>query len=187
MSSNKGYKEKGEASWYGKKFHGRKTANGEIYDMYKMTAAHKTLQIPSYVKVRNLENGREIIVRVNDRGPFHGDRIIDLSYAAATKLDMLRKGTARVEVTALDPNDPKGANGKIKYQKRYVQVAAYGNKSDAKKVADRLRNQIDEPVVLQKTNWHRILVGPLDGMTEVKRVIEKVERLGWHGAYMVKY
>ncbi len=97
------YKERGEASWYGSKFHGRKTANGETYSMYAMTAAHKTLRIPAYVRVTNLENGRTVIVRVNDRGPFHGNRIIDLSYAAAKKLGYSDKGTARVEVEAIDP------------------------------------------------------------------------------------
>ena len=97
------YKERGVASWYGNKFHGRKTSNGETYSMYGMTAAHKTLRIPAYVKVTNLENGRSVIVRVNDRGPFHGNRIIDLSYAAAKKLGYSDKGTARVEVEAIDP------------------------------------------------------------------------------------
>ena len=98
MKTSQGFKERGYASWYGKKFHGRKTSNGEIYNMYGMTAAHKTLPIPSYVRVKNLENGREAIVRVNDRGPFHSNRIIDLSYTAAFKLGVLKKGTAKVEI-----------------------------------------------------------------------------------------
>ncbi|MBB3169275.1 septal ring lytic transglycosylase RlpA family protein [Simiduia aestuariiviva] len=97
------YVEEGMASWYGNKFHGHQTSNGEIYNMYGMTAAHKTLRIPSYVKVTNLDNQRSVIVRVNDRGPFHGDRIIDLSYAAARKLDYAERGTARVRVEAIDP------------------------------------------------------------------------------------
>ncbi|UTA49625.1 septal ring lytic transglycosylase RlpA family protein [Simiduia sp. 21SJ11W-1] len=91
------------ASWYGNKFHGHQTSNGEIYNMYGMTAAHKTLRIPTYVKVTNLDNNLSVIVRVNDRGPFHGDRIIDLSYAAARKLDYAERGTARVRVEAIDP------------------------------------------------------------------------------------
>ena len=99
-----GYRETGVASWYGTKFQGRATANGEPYDMFAMTAAHKTLPIPAYVRVTNLENGRSAIVRVNDRGPFHDDRIIDLSYAAAKKLDVVDQGTARVEVVAIDPS-----------------------------------------------------------------------------------
>jgi rare lipoprotein A len=102
MSNNVGYREKGIASWYGKKFHGRKTATGETYDMYQMTAAHKTLPLPSYAEVTNLDNGRKIIVKVNDRGPFHRGRIIDLSYAGAKKLGIIGRGTGRVEVHAID-------------------------------------------------------------------------------------
>ena len=94
MNSSYGYQETGVASWYGKKFHGRKTSNGEIYNMYAMTAAHKTLPIPVYVRVKNLSNGRSVVVKVNDRGPFIGGRIIDLSYAAAQKLDIIGTGTA---------------------------------------------------------------------------------------------
>ena len=95
------FKERGHASWYGKKFHGRKTANGELYDMFKMTAAHKTLPLPSYVRVTNLANGKSTIVRVNDRGPFHKGRIIDLSYAAAAKLDIINHGAVEVEIEAV--------------------------------------------------------------------------------------
>lgn len=103
MNSSKGFVERGDASWYGTKFHGRLTANGERYDMYAMTAAHKNLPLPSYVQVTNLDNGKKIVVRVNDRGPFHKGRVIDLSYAAASKIGMLKKGTARVKVVAIDP------------------------------------------------------------------------------------
>lgn len=101
LDSNDGYVERGIASWYGEKFHGHKTSNGEVFDMYTMSAAHKSLVIPSYARVTNLDNGRSVIVRVNDRGPFHGDRLIDLSYAAAKKLGYQGKGTARVEVAAI--------------------------------------------------------------------------------------
>ncbi|WP_028770427.1 septal ring lytic transglycosylase RlpA family protein [Silanimonas lenta] len=106
MASAEGYVERGIASWYGYKFHGRHTSSRERYDMCAFTAAHKTLPLPSYVRVTNLENGRSVVVRVNDRGPFHEGRIIDLSYAAAARLDMKRNGTARVEVRALmGPDD----------------------------------------------------------------------------------
>lgn len=98
-----GFRERGLASWYGTKFHGRRTSSGEPYDMYQMTAAHKSLPIPSYVKVTNTRNGKSAIVRVNDRGPFHEGRVIDLSYAAALKLDVVGTGTAPVEIVALDP------------------------------------------------------------------------------------
>jgi rare lipoprotein A len=102
LSSSVGYVERGVASWYGPGFHKVRTSIGEIYDMYGMSAAHKTLPLPAYVRVTNLQNGRSVVVRVNDRGPFVGNRIIDLSYTAASKLDMLRNGTAMVEVRSLD-------------------------------------------------------------------------------------
>ena len=98
-----GYEQMGVASWYGQKFHGRLTSNGERYDMYALTAAHRYLPIPAYVRVTNLDNGRSVVVRVNDRGPFHDERMIDLSYAAAVKLDFVESGTARVHVVALTP------------------------------------------------------------------------------------
>ena len=103
MDTSAGYREEGIASWYGGYFHGRRTSSGDIYDMYQMTAAHTSLPLPTYVRVTNLANGRSVVLRVNDRGPFVGNRIIDLSFAAATKLGMAEQGTARVEVVALDP------------------------------------------------------------------------------------
>lgn len=108
MESGSDYAERGVASWYGQKFHGRLTSNRETYDMYQMTAAHKTLPLPTYVRVRNLRNNRSIVVRVNDRGPFVHNRIIDLSYAAALKLDMVKDGTSLVEVTAISFDEPAG-------------------------------------------------------------------------------
>jgi rare lipoprotein A len=108
LSSSAAYVERGVASWYGPGFHKERTSTGEAYDMYGMTAAHKTLPLPAYVRVTNLQNGRSVVVRVNDRGPFVGNRIIDLSYTAASRLDMLRNGTAMVEVRALDPSAPRG-------------------------------------------------------------------------------
>ena len=102
MNSSTGYRERGVASWYGKKFHGRSTSSGERYDMYAMTAAHKTLPLPTNVRVTNLDNGRSITVRVNDRGPFVKNRLIDLSYAAAKELDVVANGTGMVEVVALN-------------------------------------------------------------------------------------
>ena len=103
LETSEGYRETAMASWYGQAFQGRRTSSGEPYDMYQMTAAHKTLPIPTYVRVTNLENGRSVILRVNDRGPFIEGRNIDVSFVAAQKLDMVRNGTARVEVVALDP------------------------------------------------------------------------------------
>jgi rare lipoprotein A len=109
MASSEGWVERGTASWYGPGFHAESTSLGEAYDMYGMTAAHKTLPIPCYAEVTNLRNGRKVVVRINDRGPFVGDRIIDLSYTAAAKLDMLTQGTAPVEVRVIGPGSPTGS------------------------------------------------------------------------------
>jgi rare lipoprotein A len=110
MDSAQGYVAEGTASWYGKKFHGHKTSNGETYDMYSFSAAHKSLPLPTYLKVTNLDNQRSVIVRVNDRGPFHGDRLIDLSYAAAARLDYHKKGLARVRIEAITPAQGQSYN-----------------------------------------------------------------------------
>ncbi|WP_036997974.1 septal ring lytic transglycosylase RlpA family protein [Metapseudomonas resinovorans] len=112
MSDARRYQAVGTASWYGTKFHGQATANGEAYDLYGMTAAHKTLPLPSYVRVTNLDNGRTVILRVNDRGPFYSDRIIDLSFAAAKKLGYAESGTARVKVEGIDPHEWWAAQGR---------------------------------------------------------------------------
>lgn len=109
--SSQGYTERGLASWYGDPFHGRKTSSGEIYDMRAMSAAHKTLPLPTYARVTNTQNGRSVVVRINDRGPFHGSRVIDLSYVAAVKLGVVRHGTAEVEVRAIDPRHPDSGPG----------------------------------------------------------------------------
>lgn len=103
LPSSNGYSDVGLASWYGTKFHGYRTSSGELYDMYKMTAAHRTLPLPTYVQVENLINRKKVIVKINDRGPFHSNRILDLSYAAAAKLDILRTGTAKIRITAISP------------------------------------------------------------------------------------
>lgn len=151
LPSNQGYRERGVASWYGNKFHGRKTSNGETYDMYAMTAAHKSLSIPSYVKVTNLDNGRTVIVRVNDRGPFHGGRIIDLSYAAAKKLDYSAKGVASVEVVAIDP---RTYQGKSSFQKQSMQRnsaelnSSELNSSGLHRVE---QNTVEQPRTLEKS------------------------------------
>ncbi|QJI31208.1 septal ring lytic transglycosylase RlpA family protein [Pseudomonas sp. ADAK18] len=112
LQESKTYVQSGTASWYGTKFHGQNTANGEVYDLYGMSAAHKTLPLPSYVKVTNLDNNRTVILRVNDRGPFYSDRIIDLSYAAAKKLGYAETGTARVKVEGIDPQQYWAQRGK---------------------------------------------------------------------------
>jgi rare lipoprotein A len=129
LTSSEGYHKKGTASWYGTRFHKERTSSGEVYDMYALTAAHKTLPLPTYVRVKNLENGRETIVKINDRGPFHQDRLIDLSYAAAAKLGLLPKGTARVEIEALT-SAPKA--------EYYLQVGVFQSSDKANAMRDKL-------------------------------------------------
>ena len=117
LPSSHGFAERGIASWYGKKFHGRRTSSGEVYNMYAMTAAHTQLPLPTYVQVTNLKNGKKVIVRVNDRGPFHQNRVIDLSYSAAAKLGIIKEGTGLVEVRAIDPLNYKAAQKAKTYDK----------------------------------------------------------------------
>ncbi len=138
LDSNVGYSAQGDASWYGSKFHGRRTSSGEPYDMYRMTAAHKTLPLPSYVRVTNLENGREVVVRVNDRGPFHSDRIIDLSYAAAVRLDIIGNGTAPVKLEALQAGAQPG--NAASDPALYLQAGAFSEATNARKLALRLES-----------------------------------------------
>lgn len=172
MATSKGYKEQGKASWYGKKFHGYHTSNGEIYDMYGMSAAHKTLPLPTYVRVKNLENGKSIVVKVNDRGPFHEDRVIDLSYAAASKLGILAKGTCHVEIEALDP--------KLPTPQQYLQIAAFSKEENAKKLALDLKNaKIDHPVEIRphhtdKNKLYLVHVGPIKDAAMVTALRKKL-------------
>jgi len=178
--SSKGYSKKGIASWYGKKFHGHRTSSGETYNMYAMTAAHKTLPLPTYVRVTHLENGKSVIVKVNDRGPFHENRIIDLSYSAAKKLGVTTKGTGIVKVIAIDP---KTYQKKEPYQpsvkrpsalstypaksnyKLYLQVGAFVSQQNANKLHKRLsrmfkQQQIHSDFASEK-NVYRVRIGPL--------------------------
>lgn len=134
----KGFRETGRASWYGKKFHGKRTANGETYDMFKMTAAHKTLPLPSYVRVTNRSNGRSVVVRVNDRGPFHPGRIIDLSYAAAARLDLLHHGSADVQIEALTAQQGTTAIESTQGKPRYLEVGRFADPIDALALREKL-------------------------------------------------
>jgi rare lipoprotein A len=183
LPTAKGYKERGGASWYGKKFHGHTTSNGEIYNMYGMTAAHKTLPIPSYVKVTNLGNGKTTIVRVNDRGPFHPGRIIDLSYAAATKLGYIGSGVANVEVQTIDVkafHRAKKTSKKVVTTKSVVSQADKSvvkavikkpwlsiNKFDNYAAANKLRlaliEVVEPPVLIDRIGSdYRVKIGPLE-------------------------
>lgn len=187
--SSTGYKEKGISSWYGKKFHGHRTSSGETYNMYAMTAAHKTLPLPTYVRVTHLENGRSVIVKVNDRGPFHQGRIIDLSYAAAKKLGVTSTGTAAVEVVALDPKEYKSKkpyHPKIKRTsalttyplkpnfKLFLQVGAFSSQNNADKLTKRLSRMFKQQQIhsdfLSEKNIYRVRIGPLASIADADRL-----------------
>ena len=165
LPSSKGFVQKGKASWYGKKFHGYHTSNGEIYDMYSMSAAHKTLPLPTYARVTNLDNGKSIIVKINDRGPFHEDRIIDLSYAAASKLGILAKGTGNVKIEAIDPT--------VKIPQKFLQMGVFEKEHSAKKMATRLRSIAkDHPVIIKSKNrstgrMFHVHIGPINDETVI--------------------
>lgn len=195
--SHIGYEEQGLASWYGTKFHGKRTSSGEPYDMYQMTAAHKNLPIPSYARVTNLDTGKAIVVRVNDRGPFHSSRIIDLSYAAATKLDILKTGTGRVKVESLDTSSARttkvAANTPMSAGKSnnsvnpiYVQVAAFTELEKANSLAAQLKPHSPHPVEVSKnSNHYRVHVGPFNSHHEVSNFKEVLANLGINNPFVM--
>lgn len=169
----KGYKERGEASWYGMKFHGHQTSNGETYDVYQFTAAHKSLPLPSYVKVTRLDTNESVVVRVNDRGPFHEGRIIDLSYAAAIKLGIDKLGVAKVEVEVLQP--PKNES------ERWLQVGAFKDKDKALALQDKVRQHLGNSgwpiVVTHKNELNRVRIGPIPEGEVLQQVIQQLQPL----------
>jgi len=208
MDSSYGYQERGVASWYGKKFHGRRTSNGEPYDMYAMTAAHKSLPLPTYVRVRNLRNNKIVVVRVNDRGPFVDNRIIDLSYSAARKLDMIRTGTSLVEVTAISfdepPKRPTVASDPIQKQPWeteatdtaskeaivYVQVGAFGDAENARRRFALLRSGgIGNAFVLEDSSsdpaLYRIRIGPIADVLQYDNLVAQLQNLGISETHLV--
>jgi rare lipoprotein A len=191
LKDSKGFRQRGVASWYGTKFHGRKTANGETYNMYAMTAAHKTLPIPSYVRVTNLNNQRSVVVRVNDRGPFHGGRIIDLSYAAASKLGITRTGTGYVEIEALEPGQTaeKTAKQTKVAQKTtpvggfYLQLGAFKEKFNAQQLqhkVDRVAAAQTQLKIVQNPTGriYKVLLGPIQSESQAQRISDKLFALG---------
>jgi len=194
LDSAEGFVERGIASWYGPDFHRQRTSSGEIYDMYAMTAAHKTLPLPTWVEVTNLENGRRVVVKVNDRGPFVGDRIIDLSYAAAQALDMVRAGTARVEVRAIDPPSRTlvaSAGGAVqrsaadaneaRMRELFIQVGAFSSPDNATRLVERLRAQgFDNVFVVsdERDALHRVRVGPFYDVNDYDRATDGLRRSG---------
>ena len=163
QTERRAYSQEGVASWYGRRFHGKKTASGELYDMYAMTAAHPTLPIPSYARVTALDSGKSVVVRINDRGPFHSSRIIDLSYTAAYKLGYLGRGSSRVRVEALDPA-AYDTQGDAIGQGIYLQVGAFSTADNAQKMLGRLTRMLELDAsrtrVVLNGSLHRVQVGP---------------------------
>ena len=214
MTSSAGYKERGVASWYGTKFHGNLTAMREPYDMYAMTAAHKSLPLPTYVRVRNLRNNRTVVVRVNDRGPFVPNRIIDLSYAAAVRLDMIRDGTCLVEVESIDfdaaakgdrptkqttaappqatssqpePTPPEAAPPEVEHEV-YAQVGAFGDRGNAERRLAALHAHgigTASLVTASQPPLYRVRIGPIREIAQYDALVEELEHMGIGDPYLV--
>ncbi|MBE0469565.1 MAG: septal ring lytic transglycosylase RlpA family protein [Methyloprofundus sp.] len=190
LSTNKGYMKQGIASWYGTKFHQHKTATGEDYDMFAMTAAHKTLPIPSYVRVTNLDNQQTVIVRVNDRGPFHEHRIIDLSYAAAVKLGLEKAGTGFVEVVAVQPGEVSSALPTAQAKHVYLQIGAFGEQKNALTLQQRfaeLRLTTSRIVDTQTPERivYKVQAGPVISVVEADEIVEKIKNIGVYNSHFI--
>lgn len=197
IPSAHGFTEKGIASWYGKKFHGRKTSNGETYDMYAMTAAHKTLPMNVHLKVTNLENGRSTVVRVNDRGPFVRSRIIDLSYSAASELGVVGPGTAKVSIEALGYRD-KGPTGSAPHYTQLdsydvgpfmIQIGAFTVKENADRLAAKLKSQYGSSSVVagwvNGQKFYRVRVGLFNAMAKASQGLLEIEANGYPNSFIV--
>jgi rare lipoprotein A len=185
LDKAEGYVERGVASWYGPTFHGESTSIGEQYDMYGMTAAHKTLPLPAYARVTNLRNGKSVVVRINDRGPFAKNRIIDLSYTAAAKLDMLKDGTTLVEVRVVTPNDTDklARTDQLPPQPLYIQAGAFADERNATQLVARMKaSGIDNAFVQDppdgKSRLFRVRAGPIANTAEFDRLAAKLGKLG---------
>jgi rare lipoprotein A len=186
LPTAEGYRERGIASWYGSKFHGRRTSSGEIYDMHLPTAAHKRLPLPTYVEVINLDNGRRMTVKVNDRGPFHEGRIIDLSYAAAIKLGVDKTGTARVEVRAIDTGS-RGYSAVKVADGTFLQVGAFSKRATAEQLAGKMIEANLKPVSVQKSRGlYKVWIGPYASDEEIRASTARVVELGYERPHKVK-
>ena len=194
-----GFKQKGVASWYGRKFHGKRTSSGEDYNMYAMTAAHKTLPIPVFVEVTNTDNGRKTIVKVNDRGPFHDGRIIDLSYAAATKLGVAKTGTANVSIRVVVSEADKKQRKSVPIvdspltgsDKLYVQVAAFVTEKNAQQQLKKLQAEGFFDVRLHTESKkgktvYRVRIGPLPSEHVAKNILSQLEEKNHRNLKIVK-
>jgi len=201
MDDADGYVERGLASWYGTKFHGRKTSNGETYSMYAMTAAHKSLPIPTYVQVINLKNGREVIVRVNDRGPFHANRIIDLSYVAAKKLGIVGHGTGFVEVRSIDPrtwnkrearDKSAASSAPVKLSSSdslFIQAGAFSSRHNATQLQQSLHELFPHRTVSlafnDADNLYRVRIGPIPTVDEADKIAQTISDNGFPSPHVV--
>ncbi len=197
LADSQGYRQRGIASWYGTKFHGRKTSNGEVYNMYAMTAAHKTLPIPSYVRVVNLKNQRSVVVRVNDRGPFHQNRLIDLSYTAAVQLGIQKAGTGWVEVISVQPALNQSVTQEIyppqqQVEKRavYLQVGAFNNEFNAKQLQEQLLSKQNARARVQQAltstgELYRVQVGPFDTVVQADEFNKRLSSMGLNNTRIV--
>jgi len=186
MSRIEGYSEEGIASWYGLKFHGELTSNGEVYNIYEMSAAHKSLPLPTFVRVTNLENNLSVVVRVNDRGPFHSDRIIDLSYAAAKKLGYDEKGTTKVKLDVISPVRQESNNAPLQPDRLaiFVQIGAFSNEQSAQDLRVKAENHLSnyETFVAKALNYkkllYRVRVGPIIDLEDAEQIVESLENKG---------
>lgn len=197
LRDHKGFLERGIASWYGDKFHGRKTSNGEIYDMYALTAAHKTLPLGVDVRVTRLDNGRSVVVRVNDRGPFVAGRIIDLSYSAARQLDMTDVGTAPVQVQALGFR--RESQGQVSYlpPTSYdagsfaVQIGAFSVADNARRLAGAMRSRYGKAEMQMATvngrPLYRVRVGNYRSLEQAEQAAQDLSSTGYPGSFVVAF
>lgn len=199
ISDSQGYKERGLASWYGTKFHGKRTANGEVYNMYAMTAAHKTLPIPSYVRVTHVGNGKSVIVKINDRGPFHDNRVIDLSYVAARKLGIDATGTALVDIEDVTPNSgstvqlptnspSQSTQASAGERSWYLQLGAFSEPQKAVSLQARVANVLLETVnvIAGSDNLHRVIVGPINDENKIPHLQRSLKQQGFNSGYVTR-
>ncbi|MBW3137920.1 septal ring lytic transglycosylase RlpA family protein [Ferrimonas balearica] len=187
LPSAEGYVEEGNASWYGAKFHGHLTSNGETYDMFSFSAAHRSLPLPTYAKVTNLSNGKSLVVRINDRGPFHSDRIIDLSYAAAWHLDILKSGTAPVRVEAYHFDGPNSPLPPLVGQPQlFIQLVASGDQSALNLLKPMLEKQLGQPVRIETSGQlHKLQLGPLTDAATAERLLTELRAGEYPQAFKV--
>ena len=184
LDDGRGYRERGIASWYGAKFDGFETSNGEIFSVYEASAAHRTLPIPAYARVTNLDNYRSVVVRINDRGPFHADRLIDLSYGAAVKLGFAKAGTAPVEVAVIDVVGTQDRRDVPLGEYRYLQIGAFSQEVSALRLRDELRSLTGEPVFVASVQaghgvLYRVRLGPVEDPARLAQLREKLREGGY--------